>query len=856
MYGSPAKDVQFGRLCSQGQHVVAVLDKDHTLLADLLNNAAGTLNHFFGNFRLGGVQHTGNDALHGAVADQVDDHDDSQQEGQHRCPADHMAGTLLGHPVGCDEQYDQQTDSDQESGNIGSAFLQIGFHLAGFGSHLVKDRGQYCHQRFDQFAALFFGLNFVGLGFRLSFGLSRFGCFRFGFGLSRFGGFRFGSLGFTFARRSIRSALCGTGFRSCRYRAAVSRRLFGRLGFYRAFHGLSLMELDAGGGFQRFDLVGLGADVVDDTGPVETKAKVILVAVGIFVAFAVTGHVLFLLLNSIHGGGLLVVQQTGGLHLTAQDVQQGFGIEPLAVEACAAVAQEDHVGRRLDLTPDHGASCLHQHHDFAGLGHGCFNVLEHLQIGIVGSAGSCLLGIGTVDVDSLAHHAVTVILGNSLLVGGDRLGAGFLGFVFVILDGSRQVGIVAQVFVRTVDFAVGSGSGHRHQGQVTDSQLLGRGTDNIVLGIGGIAFLIRLAAWLAQCVGHHVVVFLDHFQIHGRFPGSRIAGRGGVALGCSRELPRYIDRQHLFFLTGLVDSVAIVLEHDDALFLHGQREFFGIAVVVDSLGGLQLDVGVLVQAALELGQQEVIGGVAQNLQRLVLSQLILHKLKAVGSSVQIRGTAHLVDAVHVELGKTLGNCQVLYAEGLGAVDGDLPVGENKALVVVLPQQADFVLGIGPADPLAQFMVALIGDGVVGHDAGFMGNALGQVEGTVKERDQMGSKVIAGKYIELAAVAVIIAAALSGAGTHIVLGDSVDGVNAPAQVGTILSPGALQSGDVSIGQVAAQSRVLGISACRAGQNRGRADIDLGSQQHGDADGTIHFAVSNTQRKGCVHIKSGA
>ena len=304
-----------------------------------------------------------------------------------------------------------------------------------------------------------------------------------------------------------------------------------------------------------------------------------------------------------------------------------------------------------------------------------------------------------------------------------------------------------------------------------------------------------------------------------------------------------------------MDSVAIVLEHDDALFLHGQREFFGIAVVVDSLGGLQLDVGVLVQAALELGQQEVIGGVAQDLQRLVLSQLILHKLKAVGSSVQIRGTAHLVDAVHVELGKTLGNCQVLYAEGLGAVDGDLPVCENKALVVVLPQQADFVLGIGPADPLAQFMVAFVGDGVVGHDAGFMGNALGQVESTVKERDQMGSKVIAREYIELAAVAVVVAAALSGACAHVMLGDSVDGVNAPAQVGTVLSPGALQSGDVSVGQVAAQSRVLGIGACRAGQNRGRADVDLGSQQHGDADGAVHLAVSNAQRKGRVHVKGG-
>ena len=136
------------------------------------------------------------------------------------------------------------------------------------------------------------------------------------------------------------------------------------------------MVLNAGGGGQRIDLVGLSAGVVDDTGPVEAETKVIDVAVGVRVALAVTGHVFLLLLDSVHGGGLLVVQQTGGFHLTGQDVQQGFGIEPLSVKARAAVAQEDDVGQRLDFAPDHGTACLHQHHDLAGLGHGFFHVLE------------------------------------------------------------------------------------------------------------------------------------------------------------------------------------------------------------------------------------------------------------------------------------------------------------------------------------------------------------------------------------------------------------------------------------------------------------------------------------------------
>ena len=102
VHGSPAEDVQLGCLRGQGQQAF-VLDQDHAFLADLLDHTAGTLHHFFGDFRLGGVQHTGNDALHGAVADQVDDHNKGQQESQHRRPADHMAGPLFGQPVGCDE---------------------------------------------------------------------------------------------------------------------------------------------------------------------------------------------------------------------------------------------------------------------------------------------------------------------------------------------------------------------------------------------------------------------------------------------------------------------------------------------------------------------------------------------------------------------------------------------------------------------------------------------------------------------------------------------------------------------------------------------------------------------------------
>ena len=305
-----------------------------------------------------------------------------------------------------------------------------------------------------------------------------------------------------------------------------------------------------------------------------------------------------------------------------------------------------------------------------------------------------------------------------------------------------------------------------------------------------------------------------------------------------------------------MDEIVVVLEHDDALLLHGQGELFGIAVVVDGLGSLQVDIGILIQTALELGQQEVIRGVAQDLQRLVIAQLFLHQLKAFSSGVQIRGSANLMDAVHVEFCKTFGNRQVFHAKGLGAVDGDLPVGEDEALIVVLTQHADLVLGIGTADPLAQFVVALIGDGVVGHDAGFVGNALGQVEGAVKEWDQVGSKVIPGEHVELAAVAVVVAAAFSGSGANIVFGDGVDGVSAPAQVGAVFGPGALQTGDISVSQIAAQSRVLRVSAGGAGQDRGRTDIDLRSQQHSDADGTIHLAVSNAQRKGRVYVKGGA
>ena len=838
MSGGPAEDVQAGHVGRQGQKTI-VLDKDHALLTDLLDHGAGAFHDLFGDFNLGGVHHAGEDALHGAVADHVDDQDDHQQEGQDRRPADHMAGALLGQPVGRDEDHDQRGDGNQDGGDMRSALLQIGLHLAGFGAHLVEDRTHERQQTVHQLAALFSGLGLFGLGFG-PFGLGRPGLV---------------------VGHSVGVVLSRTGVGGLRSRAALgSRRLgsgLGRLGL--GLRCLSLMELDADGLGQRIDLVGLGAGVVDNARPVQAEAEVIGVAVGVLVALAVPGQVLLLLLDLFHGDGLLVVQQAVGLHLAGEDVQQGLGKEPVAVETGAAVAEKDDVGQRLDLAPDHGTAGLHQDDDLAALGHSLRDVLEHLQIGVVGGAAHGLAGVGAVDLDRLGHHTVTVVLGDGLGVGGYGLTAGLGGGVLLILDGGGQVGILAQIGVRAVDGAIGSWRGHGHQGQVAGSQLRFRGADDVVLGVGGLAVLVGIAAGLAHGIGDHIVVLGDLVQIHGGVPASVGGGAaGGHIIGrAGAEDVGHVDRQHRGVFPGLMDDVAAVLQHDDALLLHSQGEGVGLVVVDGGVGLVQLHIGVVEQAALELGQQEVIAGVAQDLQGLIVAQLVLHQLKALGSGVQVGGATHLVDAVDIELGKTLGLGQVLHAEGLGAVGGDAPVGEDEALVVVLAEQADLVLGVGAAHQLAQSVVAGGGDGVVGHDAGLVGDAPGQVEGAVKEGDQVGGKVVRLlEDVELAAVAVVVAAALGGSGAGVVLGDGVDGILAPAKVFAVLRPGALQAGDVGVSQVAAQGRVLGVGAGGAGQVRGGADVNLGSQQHGDADGAVHLSVGHSQRKGNVRIEGGA
>ena len=102
---------------------------------------------------------------------------------------------------------------------------------------------------------------------------------------------------------------------------------------------------------------------------------------------------------------------------------------------------------------------------------------------------------------------------------------------------------------------------------------------------------------------------------------------------------------------------------------------------------------------------------------------------------------------------------------------------------------------------------------------------------------MGLVVVAGEDVELAGVAVVVAAALDGASAHEVLEHGGNGVLAPALVvgGLVVAPGGLHAAGEGAGEVAGKGRVLGLGAVQAGDRRVGVEVDLGAKLAADADG---------------------
>ena len=102
---------------------------------------------------------------------------------------------------------------------------------------------------------------------------------------------------------------------------------------------------------------------------------------------------------------------------------------------------------------------------------------------------------------------------------------------------------------------------------------------------------------------------------------------------------------------------------------------------------------------------------------------------------------------------------------------------------------------------------------------------------------MGVEVVAGEDIVLARVVVVVAAALDGAGAHVVLEHDGDGILAPAVVlgAVVVLPGGLHAAAERLSEVAVGSRVLADRAAQAGPDDVRADIDLGPEVDAGARG---------------------
>ena len=98
-------------------------------------------------------------------------------------------------------------------------------------------------------------------------------------------------------------------------------------------------------------------------------------------------------------------------------------------------------------------------------------------------------------------------------------------------------------------------------------------------------------------------------------------------------------------------------------------------------------------------------------------------------------------------------------------------------------------------------------------------------------------VVARKDVELARVAVVVAAALDGAGAHEVLEHDANGVLAPALVvgGVVVAPRGLHATAEGTGEVAGKRGILGLGAVQTGDSRVGVEVDLGAKLAADADG---------------------
>ena len=290
----------------------------------------------------------------------------------------------------------------------------------------------------------------------------------------------------------------------------------------------------------------------------------------------------------------------------------------------------------------------------------------------------------------------------------------------------------------------------------------------------------------------------------------------------------------------LGDDVAGVLEHNDGLVGALLAEVVGALVAQDLLCVLAVGVGVVEELHAVHHREDSASGVAHAGQGLVVAVVLGVELIALEADLGSPVASHLVDGGLEQLVEALGLGEVLDAVGTVAEVGsaqDLPVGGDHAVPAGVAQDAQVAGIVGAAPDGAQGLVLGVGDAVVGHDGRHLAGLGLEVKAAVQERDQVGVEVVAREDVVLARVVVVVAAALHGAGAHIVLEHDSDGVLAPALIvgGVVIAPGGLHTAAEGLAQVAVGRGVLADRAAQAGPHDIRADVDLGPEVHAGAAG---------------------
>ena len=548
-------------------------------------------------------------------------------------------------------------------------------------------------------------------------------------------------------------------------------------------------------------------------------------------------------LDGVHVLGHLELQQAGGLDLAGDDAGVAVGRDVEAGAGRTGIARpahEDDVGVGLDLGEDHRVVGVDDE-DQLGIGRQLgLGVDDQVEVALVGG----VRGLAVVAAVLHGNAGLGAVLRPSLAIGGvagkgDLAHVGAISGVRTVLQGDGHVGdgvagLGAEHARRALDAVVGVLRVLDLDDGVLDvGEVLGSGAGDVALLVLGLGLALkRSARGVAHGVGHDI-------EVLGRDLGVKAggdAGRRGAheAGGAGSEDLRDVDLG-LVGDAALGDDVARVLQHDDALVVAVRGKLCRGVAGEDGLCRIAVGVGLIEELGVDHQLEDAAGGLAHALQGGVLAHVLLHVLvDGVTDLLGVEAAAVLVDGAVDHHAIAL-----LLRHVLGAAAGgdDAPVGGVHAVPAGVAQDGELGLVEAAAHALAVLGVLGERDAVVGHHGRHLLGLGVELHAAVKERDEVGLVVVAGEDVELAGVAVVVAAALDGAGAHEVLEHDTDGVLAPALVvgGLVVAPGGLHAAAEGAREVTGEGRVLGLGAVQAGDRRVGVEVDLGAKLAADPNG---------------------